>query len=90
VDNISPNPLRQSQSQDNLITSSTAEIKPPIIMNKRIEVNQSMSSGGFPLLTQRNESPTTPDKNQVNRNDCLIYSYSFFVFRKLRENSFHQ
>jgi hypothetical protein len=43
-------------------------------MNKqreRIEVNQSMSSGGFPLLLQQQqqtEMPTTPDKKVVNEN----------------------
>jgi len=31
-----------------------------------IEVNQSMSSGGFPLLIQQQ---ITPDKNKVNQND---------------------
>ncbi len=68
VDIISQNLLRQTQSQENLISVPTAEIKPPVIMNKRLEVNQSMSSGGFPLLLQQkqNESPKTPDKNQVN------------------------
>jgi len=66
-------PLRQTQSQENLMSSSPDEIKPPIIMNKqreRIEVNQSMSSGGFPLLLQQQqqqtEMPTTPDKKVVN------------------------
>jgi hypothetical protein len=67
-------PLRQTQSQENLMSSSPDEIKPPIIMNKqreRIEVNQSMSSGGFPLLLQQQqqtEMPTTPDKKVVNEN----------------------
>jgi hypothetical protein len=82
VDNINQNPLRQTQSQDNLMISPTDEIKSSVIMNKRIEVNQSMSSGGFPLLTQQpkqNELPTTPDKNQVNRNDYLIYFYFSYL-----------
>jgi hypothetical protein len=44
-------------------------------MNKqheRMEVNQSMSSGGFPLLTQLQQQmdiPTTPDQNKVNQNN---------------------
>jgi hypothetical protein len=82
VDNTSQNPLRQTQSQDNLMISPADEIKSSVIMNKRIEVNQSMSSGGFPLLTQQpkqNELPTTPDKNQVNRNDYLIYFYFSYL-----------
>jgi hypothetical protein len=68
VDNISQGKLRQTQSQENLVTS-------PIIMNKqheRMEVNQSMSSGGFPLLTQPQQQidiPTTPDQNKVNQNN---------------------
>jgi hypothetical protein len=55
VDNINNQiTLRQTQSQENLIISPI-----PIIMNKQIEVHQSISSGGFPLLTQQQ---TTPDK----------------------------
>ncbi len=68
VDDMSQGKLRQTQSQENLVTQ-------PIIMNKqheRMEVNQSMSSGGFPLLTQLQQQmdiPTTPDQNKVNQNN---------------------
>ena len=43
-------------------------------MNKqheRITVNQSMSSGGFPL--QQTEITTTPDKETVNSNSQSMY-----------------
>jgi len=70
VENINQIELRQTQSQENVMISSNDEINPTIIINKQpeqMEVNQSMSSGGFPLLTQQQQ--TTPDKNKVNQND---------------------
>ena len=73
VDNISQHLLRQTQSQDNLVTV------PPVIMNKRLE------SGGFPLSTQQkqNERPITPDKNLVSRDD-VGNLFLNFMFRNLR------
>ncbi|CAF3723713.1 unnamed protein product [Adineta steineri] len=72
VDNITHSALRQTQSQENLFVDGT---KQPIIMNKqqeRIEVNRSMLSGGFPLLTQQQTEPLiTPDKETKTSEELI-------------------
>ncbi|UJR15290.1 hypothetical protein I4U23_002243 [Adineta vaga] len=72
VDSISSAPLRQIQSQENLVRLSNDPIKSPYMIHEQqqqTQVHHSMLSGGFPLSAeqQHTESSKVLDKKSVRK-----------------------